>query len=79
VVADELNLSRSATKLYLSQPALSRPFRALERLVGCDLARTTVDVIQAEPDRVRTSDAAVRKRPPLSSASMASGRKLQKM
>jgi monoterpene epsilon-lactone hydrolase len=36
-VAEELNFGRAATRLYLSQPALSRQIRALERLVGCDL------------------------------------------
>jgi monoterpene epsilon-lactone hydrolase len=38
-VAEELNFGRAATRLYLSQPALSRQIRALERLVGCDLLR----------------------------------------
>jgi acetyl esterase/lipase len=36
-VAEELNFSRAAERLYLSQPALSRQIRALERVVGCDL------------------------------------------
>jgi monoterpene epsilon-lactone hydrolase len=38
-VAEELNFGRAATRLYLSQPALSRQIRSLERLVGCDLLR----------------------------------------
>jgi acetyl esterase/lipase len=36
-VAEELSFSRASERLYLSQPALSRQIRALERLVGCDL------------------------------------------
>ncbi len=38
-VAEELNFGRAATSLYLSQPALSRQIRSLERLVGCELLR----------------------------------------
>jgi monoterpene epsilon-lactone hydrolase len=41
-VAEELNFSRAAERLYVSQPALSRQISALERLIGCDLLlRTT--------------------------------------
>jgi epsilon-lactone hydrolase len=41
-VAEELNFGRAAERLHLSQPALSRQVRALERLVGCELLlRTT--------------------------------------
>jgi epsilon-lactone hydrolase len=40
-VAEELNFSRAAQHLYLSQPALSRQIRALERLIGCALLRRT--------------------------------------
>ncbi len=36
-VAEELNFGRAAERLHLSQPALSRQVRALERLVGCEL------------------------------------------
>jgi epsilon-lactone hydrolase len=36
-VAEELNFSRAATRLYISQPALSRQISGLERLIGCEL------------------------------------------
>ncbi|WP_442790343.1 LysR family transcriptional regulator [Nocardia sp. CDC153] len=36
-VAEELNFGRAAQRLYVTQPALSRTIRALEKLVGCDL------------------------------------------
>jgi epsilon-lactone hydrolase len=38
-VAEQLNFSRAAERLYISQPALSRQIRTLERLVGCELLR----------------------------------------
>jgi len=38
-VAEELNFSRAAARLFITQPALSRTVRSLERLVGCDLLR----------------------------------------
>ncbi|MEV6101533.1 alpha/beta hydrolase fold domain-containing protein [Nocardia sp. NPDC051981] len=36
-VAEELNFGRAAQRLYVTQPALSRTIRSLEKLVGCDL------------------------------------------
>jgi epsilon-lactone hydrolase len=36
-VAEELSFSRAATRLFMTQPALSRRIRTLERLTGCDL------------------------------------------
>ncbi|NUS44556.1 MAG: alpha/beta hydrolase fold domain-containing protein [Mycobacteriaceae bacterium] len=36
-VAEELNFGRAAQRLYVTQPALSRTIRGLEKLVGCDL------------------------------------------
>ena len=45
-VADELNFGRAAARLYLSQPALSRQIRSLERLVGCDLLRRSTHRVE---------------------------------
>jgi acetyl esterase/lipase len=45
-VAEELNFGRAATRLYLSQPALSRQIRALERFVGCDLLRRSTHQVE---------------------------------
>jgi acetyl esterase/lipase len=45
-VAEELNFSRAAERLYLSQPALSRQIRALERVVGCELLRRTTHRVE---------------------------------
>jgi monoterpene epsilon-lactone hydrolase len=45
-VAEELNFSRAASRLYLSQPALSRQIRALERLVGCELLRRSTHRVE---------------------------------
>jgi epsilon-lactone hydrolase len=45
-VAEELNFGRAATRLYVSQPALSRQIRALERLIGCDLLRRSTHRVE---------------------------------
>ncbi|HEX4815813.1 MAG TPA: LysR family transcriptional regulator, partial [Nonomuraea sp.] len=45
-VADELNSGRAAARLYLSQPALSRQIRMLERLVGSDLLRRSTHRVE---------------------------------
>src|SRR5918996_3572241 len=45
-VAEELNFGRAAARLFLSQPALSRQIRALERLVGCDLLRRSTHRVE---------------------------------
>ncbi len=45
-VADELNFGRAAAQLYVSQPALSRQIRALERLVGCELLRRSTHRVE---------------------------------
>jgi monoterpene epsilon-lactone hydrolase len=45
-VAEELNFGRAASRLYLSQPALSRQIRALERLLGCDLLRRSTHQVE---------------------------------
>src|SRR5215475_5965734 len=45
-VAEELNFGRAAARLYLSQPALSRQVRALERLVGPDLLRRSTHQVE---------------------------------
>jgi acetyl esterase/lipase len=45
-VAEELNFGRAAARLYLSQPALSRQIRSLERLVGPDLLRRSTHRVE---------------------------------
>jgi len=45
-VADELNFSRAAERLYLSQPALSRQIRTLERVIGCELLRRSTHRVE---------------------------------
>jgi monoterpene epsilon-lactone hydrolase len=45
-VAEELNFSRAAERLYVSQPALSRQIRTLERVVGCDLLRRSTHRVE---------------------------------
>src|SRR3954469_3023641 len=45
-VAEELNFGRAANRLFVSQPALSRQIRGLERLVGCDLLRRTTHRVE---------------------------------
>jgi len=45
-VAEELNFSRAAQRLFLSQPALSRQIRSLERLIGCELFRRSTQRVE---------------------------------
>jgi epsilon-lactone hydrolase len=45
-VAEELNFGRAAARLYLSQPALSRQVRTLERLIGCELLRRSTHRVE---------------------------------
>jgi epsilon-lactone hydrolase len=45
-VAEELNFGRAANRLYVSQPALSRQIRSLERHVGCDLLRRSTHGVE---------------------------------
>jgi acetyl esterase/lipase len=45
-VAEELNFGRAAERLYVSQPALSRQIRALEKLVGCELLRRSTHRVE---------------------------------
>jgi acetyl esterase/lipase len=45
-VAEELNFSRAANRLFVSQPALSRTVRTLERLIGCDLLRRSTHRVE---------------------------------
>jgi acetyl esterase/lipase len=45
-VAQELNFSRAAERLYLSQPALSRQISSLEKLLRVDLLRRTTQRVE---------------------------------
>jgi len=45
-VAEELSFSKAAQRLFVTQPALSRQIRALERLVGCDLFRRSTQRVE---------------------------------
>jgi acetyl esterase/lipase len=45
-VAEDLNFTRAAQRLYLSQPALSRQIRTLERVVGCELLRRSTHRVE---------------------------------
>src|SRR3954452_16795576 len=45
-VAEELNFGRAAARPYLSQPALSRQIRSLERLIGADLLRRSTHRVE---------------------------------
>src|SRR5215207_3101676 len=45
-VAEELNFGRAAARLYVSQPALSRQIRSLERVLGCELLRRTTHRVE---------------------------------
>jgi len=45
-VAEELNFSRAADRLYVSQPALSRQIRGLEQVVGCQLLRRSTHQVE---------------------------------
>jgi epsilon-lactone hydrolase len=45
-VAEELNFGRAAARLHVSQPALSRQVRALERLLGCELLRRSTHRVE---------------------------------
>src|SRR4051795_12214314 len=45
-VAEELNFGRAAARLYLSQPALSRQIRSLERRIGAALRRRSTPRVE---------------------------------
>ena len=45
-VAEELNFSRAADRLHMSQSALSRQISSLEKLIGCGLLRRTTHRVE---------------------------------
>ena len=45
-VAEELNFSRAADRLHISQSALSRQISSLEKLLGCDLLRRSTHRVE---------------------------------
>ena len=45
-VAEELNFSRAADRLHISQSALSRQISSLEKLIGCDLLRRSTHRVE---------------------------------
>jgi monoterpene epsilon-lactone hydrolase len=45
-VAEELNFSRAAKRLFMTQPALSRQIRSLERLIGVELLRRSTRQVE---------------------------------
>lgn len=45
-VAEELNFTRAAERLFVTQPALSRQVRSLERLLGVDLLRRSTRLVE---------------------------------
>ena len=45
-VAEELNFSRAADRLHVSQSALSRQISSLEKLLGCDLLRRSTHRVE---------------------------------
>ena len=48
-VAEHLNFTHAAERLHLSQPALSRQIRQLERLVGCELVSRSTRHVELTP------------------------------
>ena len=45
-VAEDLSFSKAAQRLFITQPALSRQIRGLERLVGCALFRRSTQRVE---------------------------------
>lgn len=48
-VAEQLNFGRAASRLFISQPALSRQISALERQVGCELLIRSTRAVKLTP------------------------------